>query len=291
MRIEPTLLAGLAAASFACGGGTGGDTPPVGATTQAQPQAAAAPTLALEPIEDEALAKFFAKGVTVFGVPIVATVATPDDKVVHAAHVMAQYLDNDEDGTPDNPLLVETMRSKNALLVMFADFDELRQSGLRGSELRQRYEIQDLEGHETLPTEGFDAALEEVLHLITFAGYSAAYPEAFAETKGSKVADAMDLARGGHFEEIPAEYPEGAWYHYGDETCEYGCMVTEYFYWALTSHLGGQADPERCEEIAIEWKPCTPEKLKEMDPAIHALLTDPEFSMPTRLPDGSYRRE
>ena len=39
----------------------------------------------------------FAKQVEVFGVHVYATFSTPDKKVLYAANVLAQYLDNDED--------------------------------------------------------------------------------------------------------------------------------------------------------------------------------------------------
>ncbi len=45
----------------------------------------------------------FTKKVIVLGVPIYATNTTGDDKLLHAAGVLAQFLDNDEDGAPDNP--------------------------------------------------------------------------------------------------------------------------------------------------------------------------------------------
>jgi hypothetical protein len=241
-------------------------------------------------VDDVALSEFFSKRVDVFGVAVVATAATPDDKVLHAANVMAQYFDNDEDGVIDNADLVETMIEQKALLIMFSDFEELESSGLRGSALRRQYRMQDCEGHETNPENGFDAALEEVLHLISDTGYARLYPDAFGEGSGSELAAAMDLARGGHFETIPDPYPEGAWYTYDDETCEYECMAAEYFYWALTSILGAQADPQRCEEISHEWRPCTPEQVAEMDPAVHALMTTPEYKMPAVLPNGKYRR-
>ena len=38
----------------------------------------------------------------------------------------------------------------------------------------------------------------------------------------------MDHARGGQFDRILAEYPDGAWYRYSDESCDYGCQIIEY---------------------------------------------------------------
>jgi hypothetical protein len=99
----------------------------------------------------------------------------------------------------------------------------------------------------------------------------------------------MDVARGGHFERVPAAYPAEAWYSYDDRTCNYECMATEYFYWAHTTLLAAQGDPNRCAEIADEWRPCTPEDLAEIDPLVTALLRDPELGLPTVLPDGDYR--
>ena len=242
----------------------------------------------LQRVTDAALAEFFTKQVDVFGVQIAGTKTTPDYKVLHAANVMAQYLDNDEDGTPDNQAVVDAMVENRALLVMFADFDELENSGIFASEVFDGRAGQDLEGHETLPERGFDATLEEVHHLVASAGYARAFPDAFG-ARDSRLAEAMNLARGGHFEEVPDEYPEGAWYHYGDETCDYECMAIEYHYWAMTSLLGWQAAPGRCLQISVEWKPCTPELLESMDTAVYALLTDTQYNLPTVLPDGSYQ--
>ncbi len=66
----------------------------------------------------------FSKYVRVFGVHVFATSSTPDVKVLHASRVLAQYLDNDEDGVPDNPLVVSHLVSRNAYLVMTADEHE-----------------------------------------------------------------------------------------------------------------------------------------------------------------------
>jgi len=100
--------------------------------------------------------------------------------------------------------------------------------------------------------------------------------------------DAMDLARGGRHVRVPRRYPEEAWYHYDDETCDYPCMATEYVYWALTTLLGAQSEPARCAEIANEWELCTAAALRAGDPAVNELLVDPRYHLPTQLPDGRY---
>jgi hypothetical protein len=134
----------------------------------------------------------------------------------------------------------------------------------------------------------FDATYEEVLHLITAAGYAKAYPHVFGEKPGTEIANAMDKARGGHFQTVPQAYPDGAWYTYDDRSCDYGCQITEYIYWGLTSILGAQDFPGRREEISGEWKLNTAAKVKAGDPALYTLLTDPKYAVPTQLPDGKY---
>jgi len=237
---------------------------------------------------DDPLSRFFAQQITVFGVRLVATARVPAAKLSHAAHIMAEYLDNDEDGAVDDPPVVRAMVRRNALLVMFASSAELEGSGVFESNVLDGFHGQDLQGDETNVPGRFDAALEEVLHLITTAGYDQVYPAAFGEQPGTLLTDAMDLARGGRFQRIPNPYPADAWYHYDDATCDYRCMAVEYFYWALTTLLGAQADPARCAEISREWELCTAAALERGDPAVHALLTDPQYHLPTRLPDARY---
>jgi hypothetical protein len=235
---------------------------------------------------------YFDKHVDVFGLNIFATAATPDDKVLHAAHVLAQYLDNDEDGSPDSADLIAELTNEGASMVMFATEDDLETSGIFESTLPDHFAVQDLFGFETRPegssSAGFDATLEEVLHLVSSRGYASVYPAIFGEDPGSALADAMDLARGGYIDGVPNSYSDAAWYHYDDETCDYPCQVTEYFYWALTSQLGAQSYGDRCEEIAVEWELCTSELLQSGDPAVFGLLTNSQYGLPTVLPDGRY---
>ena len=237
---------------------------------------------------DAALEQAFSKKTSVFGIPIYGTEQTPDEAMLHAANVMAQYLDNDEDGQPDNALVVEHMLEQGATLIMTKDEAEIE---TLFEKIPESEALQDLYASEVViagADGGFDATIEEVLHLITHIGYAGVYPEVFSETIGSDIANAMDIARGGQFETIPTSYPDTAWYTYDDESCDYSCMVTEYVYWSLTSILGAQAGDERLAQINNEWQLNTLEKVQSKDLTVHALLTNAEYGLATSLPDGNY---
>ncbi len=228
--------------------------------------------------------------VDVFGISIYAVKAVEDAKLLHAANVMAQYLDNDEDGVVDNELVLASMKKNNAFLFIWAS-----ESDMDNIKMPDNAAGQDLGNDETNPNfvkngkKGeFDAAIEEVWHLINTAGHCQVYPEVFGMEAGTVLANAMDVARGGKFLEIPKTYPENAWYSYNDETCTYAdCQTIEYFYWAMSSILGAQEN--RANEINHEWKLNTKELVKERDSEIYSVLTDPKYKLPTVLPDGSYK--
>jgi pimeloyl-ACP methyl ester carboxylesterase len=238
--------------------------------------------------ESSELETVFSKKTSVFGIPIYGTEQTADAAMLHAANVMAQYLDNDEDGQPDNVLVVEHMLEQGATLIMTKDENEIE---TLFEQITESQALQDLYASEVViagADGGFDATIEEVLHLITHVGYAGVYPEVFGEAIGSDIANAMDIARGGQFETIPASYPDTAWYTYDDETCDYSCMVTEYVYWSLTSILGAQAGAERLAQINNEWQLNTQPKVQKQDPAVYTLLANAEYGLATSLPDGNY---
>jgi len=236
----------------------------------------------------------FPQATSVFGISIRGTSNATSTGIKHAANVMAQYLDNDEDGIPDNQAIVDKLVEKKATLIISSTESELEQvfDKYFTDELVEGASLQDLYINEMYPNGAdsgkFDGTLEEVLHLITHEGYADVYPEIFGEKKDSAIADAMDIARGGYFETIPTNYPESAWYRYDDETCEYDCMVTEYTYWALTSILGAQNFDGRFEEIKDEWQLNTKEKVQTTDTAIFDILTNGTYGLATVLPDGQY---
>ncbi len=231
----------------------------------------------------------FNRKVVVFGVDVYAASGVEDSKLLYAANIMAQYLDNNEDGTADNQAVVDKMVENRAFLFMWkteADFPSNPPSDRVG---------QDLGNDETHPsfvpdgrTGTFDAGLEEVWHIITNAGYERLYPNVFGTQTGSAMSNAMDIARGGQFTTIPNPYPANAWYSYDDQTCDYGCQAGEYIYWTMSSILGAQEN--RLGDIQHEWKLNTRTLVQSTDPAAYALLTDPQYKFPTVLPDGTYKR-
>ena len=177
--------------------------------------------------------------VQVFGLFIQATERVPDSKLLHAADIAADFLDNDRDGKPDNPAVNDELWKNRAAVVMGYNERELERLHDRYGELFDAYALQGLFATETLPDAGphdpnsseFDASIEEILHIITSVGYAEVYPEVFGERKGSALANAMDTARGGYFRSVPRRYPVQAWYTYDDRSCDYGCQITEYVGW------------------------------------------------------------
>lgn len=268
----------------------------LGACSDSSSSSSAGSNNAADAIDAAAIAKVFPKSVKVFDVSIVASSSVPDAKILHAAAIMAEYLDNDEDGTVDNQAVVNRLVESNATLTMAADPDELERLFMQLFKTQQNAEkydnFQDLQANETIPNGAaqgqFDGSLEEILHLITHVGFAKVYPGVFGEAAGSAIADAMDIARGGRFTSIPNPYPDGAWYTYDDETCTYDCMVTEYTYWALTSILGAQDFPGRGQDIQNEWQLNTRNLVQTRDAAAYRILTNPQYALPTRLPDGTY---
>ena len=227
--------------------------------------------------------QFFTKHVDVLGLHVYASASTPNSKVLHAANILAQWIDNDGDGQPDDSLVHEKLVSLHSSMIMWNTENQFENSGFEETIPDSVFDstvLQLLFGYETNPgypaNQEFDASLEECLHLVTWGGYSRVYPSVFGEFQGSQIANAMDtnIANG--------------YYHYDDPTCDYECLVTEYHYWALTSMLGAQGYAWRIPEIIGEWELHSHDLVQQNDPAVHALLSDPQWSMATVLPDGTY---
>ena len=240
----------------------------------------------------------FTKYVEVFGLGVYAESGLSDEQVLHAADVLAELLDNDEDGVADDQALLSRLQDMNALVPMF-NSEEIDESPAL-LDFEENYNGNGvgavLFANEVDPENpglwGADATIEEIMHTINHIGHVHLYPDAFGlEPNSSLLSDAMDEARGGQFVEHPGEYPEDAWYHYNDVTCEYDCMAIEYLYWAQVANMDLLNDTETCDGIDDEWQPCSKELLESMDVLIYALITDPQYMLPQIAPDGQYNPE
>jgi hypothetical protein len=234
----------------------------------------------------------FTKYIEVLGLGVYAEANVDDTHVLHAAHILAELLDNDEDGVVDDQALWTELLSQETLVPIFNGegspaenefFDNYRGEGV--SAVLYNNEIDPSQpGHW-----GADATIEEIMHTINAVGHRVVYPAAFElDPDSSKLTEAMDAARGGQFISHPGTYPDEAWYHYDDTTCDYGCMAIEYLYWAQVSNMGILDDAQTCAGIANEWEPCRRELLESMDTLMFALITDPQYQLPQLAPNGSY---
>ncbi len=225
-----------------------------------------------------------------FSVYAESTIA--DEKVLHAAAVAAELLDNNEDGIVDDPLIETKLTNENALIPIFYEdgntamntFENYYQ-GDGVSAVLWNFEIDPSQtGHW-----GDDATVEEIIHTINHVGHTNVYPAAFSmQPNSSLMTAAMDVARGGQLLSPPWGYPASAWYHYDDNTCDYECMGIEYIYWAIISYMGILDDPQTAAGIANEWEPYNAILLQSMDTLMYSLITDPQYKLPLSAPDGNY---
>ena len=245
------------------------------------------------PNPNDAALSPFTKYIDVLGCfSIYAENTISDEKVLHAAAIVAELLDNNEDGIVDDILVKSQLITDNALIPIFSSegsfaenifFNNYNGDGV--SAVLYNNEIDPSQpGHW-----GDDASVEEILHTINHVGHTNVYQSAFSlQPNSSLLSDAMDVARGGQFLSIPNPYPLSSWYHYDDFTCDYECMAIEYIYWAIVSNMGILDDPQTASGIADEWELYSPFLLQTTDTLIYDLISDPQYYIPQLAPDGNY---
>ncbi|HIA71961.1 MAG TPA: hypothetical protein EYO01_04605 [Phycisphaerales bacterium] len=222
----------------------------------------------------------FAKHVDVYGLHVFAKSNVSNSKVLHCANILAQWIDNNEDGVVDDLISHQTLVGRYASMLIWAnpnqadgDYDSIPNSTWDNNGFQELFADEMNLGY---PANGqFDWTLEEVLHLVTHEGYALAYPLVWGETS-SQMTNTMDAVIA------------GGWYHYNDPTCDYACKATEYMYWSLTSLLGAQNYPWRIPDIADEWELPTPKLMHQHAGSMVQMLQDPQWHIATVLPDGTY---
>lgn len=235
-----------------------------------------------------------ARVTSVFKVPICLTRAAWDtcsgnpSKCNHVANVMAQLLDNNEDGVVDDQAVVDLMIAERYFLYVPQNEDEYGDFPMEGKgQLSGLWEatpnscdVPTNRGATTArstwagsrsSTSGCspnrDATVEEALHLITEAA-AQLYPSKWgtSEDYSSQAGAAIQSANGncgwgyaGNFKD-PSTGECAGQYAYDDETCDARCIIVEGIYWAVVSYIGGLYTDERAAGAQNEWLMTTPDE-------------------------------
>ncbi len=241
-------------------------------------------------VNKEAGYELFNRKVVVFDIPIYAFATVEDTKLLHAANILAQYLDNDEDGVVDNLVMHADLIANNGFVFLWKTTEEKDSftppNGHNGKDISA--DAINLIWHSNGHTGDFDAAIETFWKFIAKVGYETTYPAIFSGQTNSELSLAMDIARGGHFQSPPVSYPSGAWFTNTDVTCTYACQITSYNYWVLSSKLGAQEN--RLNDIQNEWTLNTKTKVETSDVKAWAIFNDATYKLPSILPDGTYKQ-
>ena len=249
-------------------------------------------TIVSNPDRSQAAFAEFDRKIEVFFLVLYAEQGVRDAQLLHAATIMAELLDNDEDGAVDDATLLEQLQDSQACMPIFASEGSLAEmtmfdhyDGIGVGAVLYAQEVD-----ENNPGKwSYDASVEEIMHTINSVGHVFVYPDAFQLSPNSSLlSDAMDVARGGQFEAVPSQYPESSWFHYDDETCDYECMAIEYMYWSQVAWMGLLNDDSICSGISNEWELCTPQSFQETDTAMHDVVTTQEYHLPQKAPNGEY---
>ena len=215
----------------------------------------------------------------VFGASMWAVETFSEPLLRHVASIAAEYLDNNEDGIVDDPAVNAALVANYAAMYLVDAFDKFSKFDMSDSSAihRMKDTVAQHSGEthpQALLTD--DVTLEEVNHLLQLAGYGSAYPALRPKTAtgplpNNLLTDAMRISQ-----------------QNGDYLRFDSAASMEFFYWGVTTLMGAQSLPGSHCEVSGEWKLCTPEELQARNPTFHALLTNPSYKLPTRLPDGRY---
>ncbi len=251
------------------------------------------------PNQDIYALQLFSKYINVLDcIHIYAEESISDSKVLYVASITAELLDNNEDGIIDDPNVQQTLSNKNTIMPLFA-YEGSNAEDILFDNFDLLFEEYNycagavLYNNEIDPSNpgfwGDDASVEEILHTINACSHVEIYPDVFGlDPNSSQMSNAMDIARGGQFINIPSNYPEEAWYHYNDWTCDYQCMAMEYLYWCIVTNMGLLDNNMICNGISDEWELCSQEDFENIDNLMYTIITDPVFKIPQIAPDGNY---
>ena len=144
---------------------------------------------------------------------VLAEPVISEAQLLHVASVVADLLDQDEDGVADDPQLQSVLANGGALMPVLA-----YEGSPAEEDLWNEYEGDGISAvlyaDEIDPSQpghwGADATVEEVLHALHHVGHVEMYPAAFGlDPSSSLLSEAMDVARSGQFFDGARGLPRG----------------------------------------------------------------------------------
>lgn len=225
------------------------------------------------PVSNSPLGMFDKSAVIFDAVTIYGTNLVPVEKLVHAAKVTAQWLDNNQDGQIDDENLRQTLIKNKPVVLMSKDgFSTLAFTEIMAK--LSGHSLQDLSAEETNNPSRRDASQEETHHIIVNAGWQKLFPRIFGDQRN----DNSKLYR------IWKYANDNGYYSYDDPTCDDACKTVEFFYLATAAYLDSQADL-----FSDEMRLKTVTALKEQIPEIIEIFESEDYVYPTKMwPDGNY---
>jgi len=228
----------------------------------------------------------------VFGVHVfVNSTKVSEAKFQHVCGIVAQTMDNDEDGCVDVPAIIPVLTARK-LGVLVKTTDSMWAESFRKTLFNFKAPQDDWETQPTCSgtkgtTKCFDATQEEVFHLITDA-YSLAYPKMFGinYNKTSSLTKLLDAARGGKYKTPPKKYPASAYYTYYTGDCGYDCQAVEYLWMGLAAYLDMNKGRPL---IKKEYRFINKAEITKGDPNMVKLLTNKQIKLPKVAPNGVYK--
>ncbi|MDE0916475.1 MAG: hypothetical protein OSB57_14980 [Planctomycetota bacterium] len=225
-----------------------------------------------------------------FGVLMAADDRIPTDTLALAARVLAELLDQDMDGVPDDPAVLEAVRNPNvAWLAMPHDPDDWEEWQLPGLQRQLGYDIIIptwwMIGDEERDNERVKAVIvEEIVHFLTQFGYSAVYPAEFGVDDWTSVIARETQRAQCVFWQHPENDCPGSPAEYRGDCSDPNCDVVEFYQQVLVQSVGmepgwrGMGFPETREEL----DGLLSEEIKRVmnEPAFHQLRKPLRFTYP-----------
>jgi len=247
--------------------------------------------LLLTPSQREALlAADMTRCAQPFGVLLAADSRIPEATLALAARVLAELLDQDMDGVPDDPAVMEAVRRPDvAWLAMPHDPEDWEERQLPGLQRELGYDI-IIPSWWMIGDEEPDEArvkaviVEEIVHFLTQFGYSTVYPAEFGvEDWTSVIARETQRAQCVFWQHPENDCPESPAESRGD-CSDPNCDVVEFYQQVLVQSVGmepgwrGIGFPETREEL----EGLLSEEIKRVmaEPTFHQLRKPLRFTYP-----------